>query len=210
MPLDRLRVFAAVARQHSVSRAADELHITQPAVTKQLKVLARDVNVRLFQRSGRGIELTDAGMIFLTDARSIISQIDRLREKFSAATPVSNRETLTVGGSYSPSVDLLPSLLAVFRTNHPDVWINHRTDNKAVIERMIVNSEIDLAVINNPPPNHLLVIEPYRREELVAFTHRNSSISRKTKLSWQDFARARIVIRRPFRGEGPPNNVSKL
>jgi DNA-binding transcriptional LysR family regulator len=65
MTLDRFKVFAAAARYHSVTRASEEIYITQPAVTKQLKALEGDYNANLYRRNGRGIELTEAGQTFL-------------------------------------------------------------------------------------------------------------------------------------------------
>jgi len=209
MTLDRLRVFAAVAKHGSVSRAADELNITQPAVTKRLRVLQRTFKAMLYKRSGRGVELTDKGKIFLQDAIEILSQYDRLKGEFSGALVVGTNETLTVGGSCSPSIDLLPSLLALFRKSHPHVRMSLRTDNSGAIERMIINDEVDIAVINKVPTNHLLAIEPYRREPLVAFVLPNSTEARKTNFTWEDFATAQIVIRSPIRGQGAADQFLK-
>jgi DNA-binding transcriptional LysR family regulator len=99
-------------------------------------------------------------------------------------------------------VDVLPLLLAIFRKNHPHVLINLRSDNSAAIERMIINDEVDIALINNVSANHLLAIEHYRREQLVAFVPRNSSLSRKQNLTWQDLSRVHIIIRRSIHGHG--------
>ena len=73
--LDRLRVFAAVGKQHNVSRAAVELHVTQPAATKQLRTLQRDVKATLYHRGGQGVELTESGKVFLRRTRAILSQV---------------------------------------------------------------------------------------------------------------------------------------
>lgn len=208
--LDRLRVFAAVGKQHGVSRAAAELHITQPAATKQLTTLQRSVKPTLYKRSGQGVELTDSGKIFLRGARAILSQFDRFTRTFSADPAVAESETLNIGGSYSPAVELLPSLLAVFRKIHPQRSINLRTDTRAAIERMVVNSEVEIAVINSAPANRLLVIEPYRNEQLVAFGPPHPAKSRNQQLSWQKLAQTRLVIRRTVRGHSATERFLQL
>src|SRR3970040_1417586 len=137
MTLDRFKVFAAAARYRSVTRAAEELHITQPAVTKQLKALERDYNANLYRRNGRGIELTEAGQVFLGKVKTILRNYDSLTETSKSNGSAAKVETLTVGGSYSPSAVLLPSLLAHFKKSHPQVDLNLRTDNRRNIERLI-------------------------------------------------------------------------
>ena len=76
MTLTQLRYFAAVARSKSLSRAADELHIAQPAITRQLKLLETELEAVLFTRHHRGVELTDAGRALLGDARAIMAQVE--------------------------------------------------------------------------------------------------------------------------------------
>ena len=115
MTLDRFMVFAAVAKHQNVTRASEQLHISQPAVTKQLKLLEKNYNLKLYKRIGRGIELTESGQVFLSDVKAILKRYERLRENITAAPATAKVETLTVGGSHSPSVHLLPSLLARFK-----------------------------------------------------------------------------------------------
>jgi DNA-binding transcriptional LysR family regulator len=107
--MDRFKVFAAAARYGSVTRASEELCITQPAVTKQLKALERDYNTNLYRRNGRGIELTEAGQVFLGKVRTILRNYDSLTQTSKANGSAARVETLTIGGTYSPSASLLPS-----------------------------------------------------------------------------------------------------
>jgi DNA-binding transcriptional LysR family regulator len=113
----------------NVSRASRALHISQPAVSKQIMLLEKEYNAKLFTRGGRGVELTERGKVFLRDVRRLIKQYEKLKEKFGAITSESSVQALTVGGSYSPSVSFLPSLLAGFEKSHPNVRLNLRTDN---------------------------------------------------------------------------------
>jgi LysR family nitrogen assimilation transcriptional regulator len=84
MTLTQLRYFVAVARSKSLSRAADELHIAQPAITRQLKLLETELEAVLFTRHHRGVELTDAGRQLLDRAEFQIHSFDRIRGEFRA------------------------------------------------------------------------------------------------------------------------------
>ena len=202
MNLDQFAVFAAVAKHRNVTRAADELSISQPAVTKHLKLLEEDYKAKLYTRGGEGIELTPAGHLFLREVKAILSRIEGLRAKLGSAA-VTRRESLTVGGSYSPSAALLPSLMARFRKSHPQIELNLRTENRASMERLILSGEVDLAVINAPPPNRHLTMEPFRCEPSVAFVAFDHPLARKKQLTWTDVGRVGFVIREPLAGKTP-------
>ena len=196
MNLDQFTVFAAVAKHGNVTRAADELSISQPAVTKHLKLLEENYKTKLYTRGGTGIELTPAGHLFLKEVKAILSRVEGLREKLGGAA-VTRGESLTVGGSYSPSAVLLPSLLARFKKSHPQVDLNLRTDNRLNIERLILNGAVEVAVLTNPPLNHHLAIEPYRTEPLVAFVANHHPLAAKNQLTWEDLGRIGFIMRRP-------------
>ncbi|MDP2606349.1 MAG: LysR family transcriptional regulator, partial [Deltaproteobacteria bacterium] len=198
MTLDRLKVFVAAARYRSVTRASEELFITQPAVTKQLKSLERDFNTHLYRRNGRGIELTEAGQVFLGKVKKILRSYDSLIQTSTVSRSAAKVKTLTVGGSYSPSAVLLPSLLARFKKRHPRVDLNLRTDNRLNIERLILKGEVELAIINNPPANHHLAMEPFLTEPWAAFVASDHPLAGKNQLTWEDLGRIDFIMRRPL------------
>ncbi len=192
MNLDSFTVFAAVAKHGNVTRAADALSLSQPAVTKHLKLLEEHYKTKLYTRGGTGIELTLAGQLFLREVKVILSRVEALRAKLRG-TAVPSRESLTVGGSYSPSAVLLPSLMARFRKSHPQAELNLRTDNRLNIERLILKGVVELAVVNNPPSNRHLTMEPYRTEPLVAFVASDHPLGGKKQLTWKDLGRHGFV-----------------
>jgi DNA-binding transcriptional LysR family regulator len=194
--LDHLQVFEAVARHRNVTRASRELHISQPAVTKHLRLLEQAYSAKFYKRGGEGIELTEIGQIFLRDVKALLKQHARLIDKINGALARDKSDSLSVGGTYSPSASLLPSLLAGFKKAHPDLRLNLQTGNKVAMERMVLNGEIDVAVVNNARPNRLLNIEPYRQEPLVAFVSKHYPLSTKQPLTRQDFERLPLLIRK--------------
>ena len=199
MTLDRFKVFAATARYRSVTRASEEFHITQPAVTKQLKALERDFNANLYRRSGRGIELTEMGQAFLGKVKKILRNYDSLIQTSRANRSAAKVETLTVGGSYSPSASLLPSLLAGFKESHPAAALSLRTDNTVVIEGLVLNGDVDMALLlllTDAPPNPRLTMEPFCLEPLVAFVHPQHPLAKEPRITWEKLGRFGFVIKK--------------
>ncbi|MGE5307093.1 MAG: LysR family transcriptional regulator [Alphaproteobacteria bacterium] len=203
MPLYHFEILATVARLRNLTRASAELHISQPALTQQLKNLERKYNSKLYKKGGKGVELTDAGKILLKYVKRILKQHESVKRRLSAPTALNKAQSLTVGGSYSPSAVLLPSLLARFRKSHPQVELNLRTENRLNIERLILKGEVELAVVSNPPSNHRLASEPYHTQPLVAFVASHHPLSGKNQLTLEDLRRHGFVVRRPSGGEGP-------
>lgn len=207
MTLRQLRIFALLANRLNLRVAAEELGIAEPSVSEQLKLLEEELGTRLHLKIGRGIALTPPGRLVLREITVALSRIDNLKAKLSGAAARTARMTLTVGGSYSPSVSLLPSLLAVYRKTHPLVDTNLRTAGRAAIERMVRNSEVDIALINNAPATRALSIEPYRQEQCIAFAVKNHPLTRKRKLTWQDLERVPFIIRRSLRKSGTAESL---
>ena len=197
MTLDRFKVFAAAARYRNVTRAAKELHITQPAVTKQLRALERDYNAVLYRRNGRGIELTDVGRAFLGKVKKILRSYDSLVRTSTASRSAAKVRNLTIGATYSPSASLLPSLVARFKKNHPEAALSLRTDNKAVIGSLILNGDVDMAVmLTDGPLNPRLAMEPFCIEPLVAFVHPLHPLAKRPAIAVDELGRFGFVIRK--------------
>jgi DNA-binding transcriptional LysR family regulator len=204
MTLDRFKVFAAAARYRSVTRASEELYITQPAVTKQLKALERDFNANLYRRNGLGIELTEVGQAFLGKVKKLLRNYDSLIQTTRAYHSATKVETLAIGGTYSPSASLLPSLMARFEKRHPGAALSLRTDNKVVIEGLVLNGAVDIAILllTETPPNPRLAIEPFCFEPLMAFVHPQHPLAKKPRITWEELGRFGVAIRKRVGGTG--------
>jgi len=202
VPLSQFEMFAMVARLRNLTHASAELNISQPALTQQLKNFERKYDLKLYKKGGKGVELTEAGKILLKFVTRILKQHEKVKRRLSATKATNKAQSLTVGGSYSPSAVLLPSLLARFKKSHPQVELKLRTDNRPNMERLVLDGEVELAVLSNPTSNHHLAIEPYRTESLVAFVANHHPLSRKKRLTWEDLGRHGFVIRQPLEGQG--------
>ncbi|MBX3605222.1 MAG: LysR family transcriptional regulator [Piscinibacter sp.] len=155
MPLTRnatfrqLSSFHAVARLGSVSAAADELHLTQPAVSIQIAALEESARTPLLQRTGRGVRLTEAGELLDKYARLILELWREAGEEMATLQGVFSG-TLRVG-AITTAEYLLPPMLVTFAGERPQVKVKLQVGNRDEIVHMLAAQEIDLAIMGRPP-----------------------------------------------------------
>lgn len=195
MPLSDFRVFATIGAYRNLTRASKNLHLSQPALTQKLKTLETKYNARLYYKTTTGIELTPAGKVVLKYVNKVLKQHEALKLELAEMSATVKATVLSVGGSYSPSMALLPSVLARYRKSHPHIQVKLTTGNKDEMERALSESEIDIAVVNNPRRSRCLIVEPYADEPLVAFVSQTHPLARTNSLRLNDLVRFPLVIR---------------
>lgn len=162
----QLRIFLEVVRTNSVTRAAEALHLTPPAVSMQLKEIETQVGLALFDRSGRTLTLSTAGEYFVVHAKRMLAA---LRDAENAMGRFKRLEhgTLTVG-MVSTAKYFVPRLLALFRDEHPgiDVRLVVAANREALLARMD-SSEVELSVMGRPPRELAAGSEPFAAHPLV-------------------------------------------
>lgn len=194
MTLHQLRIFATAAKHLSVTKAGRELHISQPSTSQQLQLLQEECGVRLYKRIVGGIKLTREGRLFLSEAEPILLQVEKLKRKFSLNLRESEARSLTVGGSHGPSASFLPRLASIFRETHPNARLILRTDNSLVMEQLVQNSDVEVAVITNPSASPWLIYQPCRQEELVFFGSSKHPWAKRQWLSPAELAHIPLVV----------------
>jgi DNA-binding transcriptional LysR family regulator len=202
--------FAAVAKHRSITKAAQALGVSQPSISKHLKTLEEKYNVKLLSRDAGRIELTEEGTVLLRDVEGILSQLQRIEQRFArfARNSISERPTvLKIAGSYAASALLLPSLLALFKRKHSDVPIVLRTGSTKNIKEMLLKSEVEIALLNETPVNPNLVGEVFRKEQLVVFAAANHPLARKKQLRLSDLNAAPLVA---TGGKGRRSTTEKI
>lgn len=139
----RLKVFDTVAKRLNFTKAANELNITQPAVTKHIKEIELNLNIKLFERNGTKIKLTKAGEILLKYTEEIFSvyqkmefEIGQLQEK--------QKGTLRLGASTTIAQYVLPPILAEFRKRFAEIQLSLVIHNSEKIEELLVNHKIEI------------------------------------------------------------------
>src|SRR5688572_30586814 len=122
-----LRTFLAVEKHLNYTHAARELLLSQPAVSRQIRQLERDLGVQLFEQLGKRLYLTDAGKTLLREASRLLGNLDRVREAM-VAHQEAHHGALRLGASTTPGIYLLPPVLGQFHRSHPEVEISYRVE----------------------------------------------------------------------------------
>ncbi len=162
----RLQVFHTVARLLSFTKAAESLHMTQPAVTFQVRQLEEYFNTRLFDRTHNRISLTEAGQRVYEYADRIFATYAEMENAVRDLTgEVSG--VLLVGASTTIAEYMLPALLGEFKAKYPEVSIRLQVGNTEAIVSMVENNAIDLGVVEAPVNNKNLVVETCRMDQMV-------------------------------------------
>lgn len=149
LTLRQIRIFAAAARHSSFARAAEELHLTAPAVSMQIKELEDEIGSPLFSRVGRRVELTSAGEYFWMFARRVqatLAEADSVMQRLKGAETGTLRIGLVSTAKYS-----IPKMLGLFRQDHPGIQIKIDVCNRDRLLELLRDGEIDLAVMGRPP-----------------------------------------------------------
>jgi LysR family transcriptional regulator, transcriptional activator of the cysJI operon len=162
----RIRVFRAVAQHLNFSRAAEELLLTQPAVTQQIKALEDELGVPLFERGGGHIALSAGGTALLPYAEKMKELSDEAAEAVAGAFGQRAGE-LQLGASQTIGQYLLPNFIAGFRGTNPKVRVTARCGNSDQMLEAVLAREIHIALIEGPERRKDLHIEPFMKDYLV-------------------------------------------
>lgn len=162
----RLRVFSTVARLLSFTKAADELHMTQPAVTFQVRQLEEQFNTRLFDRTHNKVSLTPAGERVASYAARIFELYSEMESAVQDLTGDIGG-SLTLGASTTNAEYLLPPILGEFRTAHPSINLRLKVANSDSVVTMVEENIIDLGVVEAPVSNRNLLVETFYEDEMV-------------------------------------------
>jgi DNA-binding transcriptional LysR family regulator len=146
LTLRQLEVFLAVARAGSFRRAAEALHLSQPALSQHVAELERQLGARLFDRLSRRVASTEAGRVLEDYASRLFATLASAREAIAELGGL-RRGSLVIGASTTPGIYVLPGLIARFQERHPGVALSLQIANSTLIERRIRADELDLGVV---------------------------------------------------------------
>ncbi len=192
MTLHQLKIFDVVAKHLNTTKAAKEIGISQPSISKQLRLLEQECGTKFHVKFGRGIKLTEMGRSFRNDIRPILRQIDHLKESFGEKERKS--ATLTIASTHSTSASFLPEALRVFRQSHPNVQHILLTADSRNIEQMLLNGEVDIALTTLTSSHPNIVAEPFRSEKITAVVSAKHPLAKKDKLTQEVISQIPIII----------------
>ena len=191
--LRQMRVFAAVARHLSFTRAAQELHLTQPAVSQQVSLLEDEVGMPLFEQIGRKIRLAPAGMELLRYATQVTELLREAGETLAAMRGL-KRGVLKLG-AVSTAKYFAPTLLSAFAPAYPEVTIKFTVANREEIVKLLGANELDLVIMGRPPRELDTTAEPFARHPLVIIAAPDHPLTRRRHIPLKSLTRESFIIR---------------
>lgn len=190
MNLYRLRIFLAVARRLSYSRAAEDLFISQPAVSRHVDALEKELGTQLLGQTGNRVYLTESGRLVYSYAQKLFGVEEEL-DRALAELKHLKRGYLRLGASSTPGIYLLPPVIACFQERYPGVEVSLAVANSREIEERVLRNELDLGFVGaHSRPG--LQVRPYARDRLILI------VSPRHPLATQSSATVEQLQSEPF------------
>src|SRR5579875_1796866 len=199
MTLEQLRVYVAVAERQHMTRAAEALHLAQSAVSAAIAGLEARHGARLFSRVGRGIELTEAGTVFLGESRAVLARAEAAELVLSELGGL-KRGRLSLHASQTIASYWLPRHLVAFRRAHPGIEIRLGVGNTAQVVEAVRGGLAELGFIEGVVEDPSLAITEIARDQLVVVVSANEASSLPETLAPADLAAFDWVLREPGSG----------
>jgi len=198
LTLRQIRIFMSAAKHASFTRAAEELHITAPAVSLQIKEMEDDIGVNLFTREKRKVELTSAGEYFLLYARRVSSTLNEattMMERFRGT----QLRRLKIG-VVSTAKYFLPQMLLEFKKDFPNLQIKIEARNRQQLVELLRDGEIDIAIMGLPPKEIDTRAEPFAKHPHVFIASPNNPLASKSNIPADVLTQYEMISREPGSG----------
>jgi LysR family transcriptional regulator, low CO2-responsive transcriptional regulator len=194
----QLQIFASTARNLSISQTSKELHLTQPAVSMQIRQLEGSAGLALFERGARRLRLTQAGEEMLRYALQVLAALNDAQDTFAALKGLrGGRITIAV---VSTAKYFAPKLLALFAGRHPEVEIRLSVNNReAVVEQLTANA-IDLAIMGTAPRSLQATAAPFASHPLVVVASPGHPLARRRRIPLKTLESETFLVREPGSG----------
>lgn len=192
MTLHQFRVFQAVSKHLSVTRAASELHLSQPCVSTQLKLLEHEFGVQFYVKQGQGIKLTKQGEKFATKIEPILQQVNELPYLFKLQRGEVTSLEIGVGQNFA----FLPKVFRDLKQRHPNVNFVLKRAHSPVVEQLVAENRLDIGIITNPSHKYdgHLITQPFSSEKVVAVVSYKHPLAKTGSLNLNDLARTPVLI----------------
>jgi LysR family transcriptional regulator, transcriptional activator of the cysJI operon len=195
----RLQVFHTVAKRLNFTRAAEELFISQPAVTRHIHELEQQFKVKLFERNGTRIRLTDAGQRLLQHTEELFAVYRNIEFDMSSLTQ-RHSGRLYLGGSMTTAPYIIPPILAKFHGRYPEVQVSLITGNTQQIELALEQQEIDLGIVEGRSRHSSISYTEFMKDEIVLVSNPAHPLAKRASIRPEDLTRIPLILREPGSG----------
>ncbi len=193
MELRHLTYFLAVAERLNFSRAAEALHVAQPAISQQIRALEENLGVRLFDRIGKRVTLTEAGQALLPHARRILAAVEAAQNEVRERITLTHG-TVSLGAPTTVSTHRLPEQLTRFKHDYPGLEVTLREAGTESLVRLMVEGKLDLAIVVTDllPPE--LEVAAYLDEHYVLAVNANHALAKRRSVKLADLASEAFIL----------------
>ncbi len=205
MDFHQLNTFSQVARKLNFTRAAEDLKMSQPAVSRQIEGLEKTLGLPLFNRIGRSISLTDAGYVLYKQCEQILGLVESTQATIEALKNLESG-SLHVGCSSTVGNYVLPSVILQFTQKHPGIQTRVEINSTQEIFRKVEEGIVDVAILAGPVESNVLYVEPFVKDELVLAMSIDHPLSREQAPSLETIRQHLILLR----SEGSNTRASTL
>lgn len=202
----QLEIFEAIARHMSFTRAAEELYLTQPTVSMQMKKLAENIGLPLFEQIGKQIHLTEAGSELLQYSRNISQQLKEMDALFSEMKGL-ERGRLDIS-VVSTANYFMPQLLAKFIQHHPKIHVGLHVANRDAVIKQLTENRTDLAIMGQPPEGTDMVSRSFMQNSMVVIAAPGHPLSSLKSIKPQQLAQEAFLLRE--KGSGTRGVVERF
>ena len=195
--LRQLQIFLSIARYENISKAAEQLHMSQSAASSALQTLEQAFNLSLFDRTGKKLELNEVGKTLRSKAHALIAQAEEFEQALQGHSDIGH---LKVSASFTIGNHLAVSYLAGYLARHPEAQVDINVANSSDVAAQVANYEVDIGMIEGAIQHRDLELIPWREDRLVVFCSPSHPLAKKQRLTDADIVAARWILREPESG----------
>lgn len=193
MNLNHLRIFHSVATHMSFTRAADELCLTQPGISKHVKQLEGHYGVKLFDRLGRKVVLTQAGEILFRTTRTVFELLMAADEQIKELSGMKGGR-LAIGASVTMGICFLPPILGTFTERYPEVEVSLEIDLSRTVEEKVLDNMVDVGLISSPCHDGRLLEKPFLTDRLLVIVSPGHRWAGRSSVTPEEITGERFVL----------------
>jgi len=198
LTLRQLQCFSAVARNLSYTRAAEQLHLTQPAVSMQIRQLEQQAGLALTEQLGKQVYLTEAGEEVHRYAKSILQQIDEMDDVLDKLKGFAGGR-LRIAAISSANY-FAPKLLGTFHQRFPDVSVSMDVTNQAAVVKHVIDNEVDMAIMGEPPEHAHLEAVAFMDNPLIIVAAPDHKLASRKRIALKELEKEVFLMREPGSG----------
>lgn len=192
MTIKHMKIFIAVCEEESVTGAAKKLFLSQPAVSLALRELEEHYGVKFFERFARKIQITESGKVFYDYASNIMQLYNQMDQELKAWD---NTGSLRVGSSITIGTCMMPAFIHNFKLSHPQLKPYVKIDSSDVIETLILQNKLDLALIEGTVHSENIYSEKLLDDKLVAICSTRNPLKNKSSVTLEDLMKENLLLR---------------